>query len=262
MTAGHYRLVHIHTDKPGVPPYTIRVGTSLHSRSEADIRTGHVASGRWISGASRSPPGRPAGWLGHATRPIAQIIDTTARLHPTSLEERLPLRGTGDELDRLSATINGFLGRSTCAVKVLRPRGGPHGSGLGGEYRHREQRGHPRCLRSGFHRQEGAADGRRHPQHLRHQLDPRSARHGDYAENGKQGSSCSKRTPMDMVLWFDDVQMDGLTATVEIQRIRRFKRLRSSPSPQKAMKGDREKALEARAFRLRYEASGSRNCSP
>src|SRR5262249_11170132 len=45
------------------------------------------------------------------TRPIARIINTTARLHPSSLAERLPLRGTGDELDRLSATINGFLDR-------------------------------------------------------------------------------------------------------------------------------------------------------
>jgi heavy metal sensor kinase len=51
-------------------------------------------------------------WLaGRATRPLAEIIDTTARLHPANLEERLQLRGTRDELDRLSQTINGFLDR-------------------------------------------------------------------------------------------------------------------------------------------------------
>lgn len=51
-------------------------------------------------------------WLaGRATRPLSEIMDTTSRLHPTNLEERLPLRGTRDELDRLSATINGFLDR-------------------------------------------------------------------------------------------------------------------------------------------------------
>lgn len=46
-----------------------------------------------------------------ATRPLQRIIATTARLQPRRLNERLPLRGTGDELDQLSATINGMLDR-------------------------------------------------------------------------------------------------------------------------------------------------------
>lgn len=51
-------------------------------------------------------------WLaGRATRPLQTIIDTTQRLNPQSLTERLPIRGTGDELDRVSTTINGFLDR-------------------------------------------------------------------------------------------------------------------------------------------------------
>jgi len=51
-------------------------------------------------------------WLaGRATRPLARIIDTTARLHPSKLDERLQLRGTRDELDRLSLTVNGLLDR-------------------------------------------------------------------------------------------------------------------------------------------------------
>ena len=49
-------------------------------------------------------------WLaGRATRPLAIILQTTARLHPDNLSERLPLRGSGDELDQLSATMNGML---------------------------------------------------------------------------------------------------------------------------------------------------------
>jgi heavy metal sensor kinase len=49
-------------------------------------------------------------WLaGRATRPLATILQTTARLHPDNLSERLPLRGSGDELDQLSATMNGML---------------------------------------------------------------------------------------------------------------------------------------------------------
>jgi heavy metal sensor kinase len=51
-------------------------------------------------------------WLaGRATRPLATILSTTARLHPDNLSERLPLRGSGDELDKLSATLNGMLDR-------------------------------------------------------------------------------------------------------------------------------------------------------
>ncbi len=51
-------------------------------------------------------------WLaGRATRPLGQIIATTARLRPSQLNERLEIRGTGDELDRLSETFNRLLDR-------------------------------------------------------------------------------------------------------------------------------------------------------
>jgi heavy metal sensor kinase len=51
-------------------------------------------------------------WLaGRATRPLNQIIATTASLRPDNPGDRLPLRRTGDELDQLSATINGLLDR-------------------------------------------------------------------------------------------------------------------------------------------------------
>jgi signal transduction histidine kinase len=51
-------------------------------------------------------------WLaGRATRPLATILSTTGRLHPDNLSERLPLRGSGDELDQLSLTLNGMLDR-------------------------------------------------------------------------------------------------------------------------------------------------------
>lgn len=51
-------------------------------------------------------------WLaGRALRPVADIIETASRLRPTLLEERLPDRGTGDELDRLARTINRLLDR-------------------------------------------------------------------------------------------------------------------------------------------------------
>lgn len=51
-------------------------------------------------------------WLaGRATRPLAQIIATTARLRPSQLNDRLEVRGTGDELDQLSTTMNRLLDR-------------------------------------------------------------------------------------------------------------------------------------------------------
>jgi signal transduction histidine kinase len=46
---------------------------------------------------------------GRATRPLARIITTAARLRPSHMEERLPISGAGDELDQLSRTINRFL---------------------------------------------------------------------------------------------------------------------------------------------------------
>jgi two-component system heavy metal sensor histidine kinase CusS len=51
-------------------------------------------------------------WLaGRAIDPLAEIIHTTARLRPTKLDERLVEHRTGDELDQLARTINGFLNR-------------------------------------------------------------------------------------------------------------------------------------------------------
>jgi two-component system, OmpR family, heavy metal sensor histidine kinase CusS len=46
-----------------------------------------------------------------ATRPISHIIAMTAHLQPSAMNERLPIRGTGDEIDRLSQTINELLDR-------------------------------------------------------------------------------------------------------------------------------------------------------
>ena len=49
-------------------------------------------------------------WLAlRATQPIAGILKTAGRLRPTKLGDRLPTRGTDDELDQLSRTINRLL---------------------------------------------------------------------------------------------------------------------------------------------------------
>jgi signal transduction histidine kinase len=48
---------------------------------------------------------------GRATRPLASMMATTARLRPAEMNERLKIRGTNDELDQLALTVNGLLDR-------------------------------------------------------------------------------------------------------------------------------------------------------
>jgi signal transduction histidine kinase len=53
------------------------------------------------------------GWflMRRVTQPLAKMIDATSRFRPAKLYDRLEVRHTGDELDRLAQTINGFLDR-------------------------------------------------------------------------------------------------------------------------------------------------------
>ncbi len=44
-------------------------------------------------------------------RPVRALTETTERIGARSLSERIPLTGTGDELDRLAATLNNMLER-------------------------------------------------------------------------------------------------------------------------------------------------------
>ncbi|QEG21060.1 Sensor kinase CusS [Mariniblastus fucicola] len=41
--------------------------------------------------------------------PVQEIVETTRKLEPSRLEARLPIRGSGDELDQISGEINSFL---------------------------------------------------------------------------------------------------------------------------------------------------------
>jgi heavy metal sensor kinase len=51
-------------------------------------------------------------WMsGRALRPVREITRAAERIEARNLSDRLPLSGTGDELDRLSATLNGMFGR-------------------------------------------------------------------------------------------------------------------------------------------------------
>ncbi|HWA98330.1 MAG TPA: ATP-binding protein [Pirellulales bacterium] len=109
-TIGDFRVTQRDTERIGAARMTVFVGASLEPlRNDVAAITNILLM---IGGAVLLIAPVGGYWLaGRATRPLARIIDTTARLHPTNLEERLHLRGTRDELDRLSVTINGFLDR-------------------------------------------------------------------------------------------------------------------------------------------------------
>jgi heavy metal sensor kinase len=60
-------------------------------------------------------------WLAaRAARTVGAITEAASRMRPAHLDERLPISGTGDELDRLAHTINGLLDRIAEHVKRRR----------------------------------------------------------------------------------------------------------------------------------------------
>jgi heavy metal sensor kinase len=110
QTVGFYRVTHRRFRPEGREEVTAIVGTSLDEIAEDVTRLTQVL----VIAAAILLLMAPLGgfWLaGRVIRPLADIIRRTEGLRPRNLQERLPLRGTGDELDRLSATINGFLDR-------------------------------------------------------------------------------------------------------------------------------------------------------
>ncbi len=110
LTYQHVRIINHRLAAAGAPPWIVRVGVSF-APIEADLNrlTGQIAIIGSI--ASLLAPIGAFFLAGRATQPISTIIDTAQRMQPQSLDERLPSRGTRDELDRLSDTINGLLDR-------------------------------------------------------------------------------------------------------------------------------------------------------
>ena len=107
---GPVRLLETKFEGAHLPPMIVRMGSTRLSLDD------DIALLNWImvlASASILILAPVSGYFlaGRATRPLSWIISTTARLEPKNLEERLPIRGTGDELDQLSLTINGMLDR-------------------------------------------------------------------------------------------------------------------------------------------------------
>jgi signal transduction histidine kinase len=101
----HERLEHKHGDVA-----SIRVGASTEM-IEADVERLDRLVGIAVGAIFVAAP-LCGFWLaGRTLHPIAGIINTASRLRPDRLDERLPNRGTGDELDRLAETVNRLLDR-------------------------------------------------------------------------------------------------------------------------------------------------------
>jgi signal transduction histidine kinase len=118
-TVGEFRLAHrkIGTSLQGVA--TIRVGASLRFVHEDMARIDRMV----ITAAGLVLVIAPATgfWLAsRAVNPLSKITQTAARLRPSHLQERLPIRGTDDELDQLARTVNGFLDRIAAYLQQKR----------------------------------------------------------------------------------------------------------------------------------------------
>ncbi len=60
-------------------------------------------------------------WLAHGiVRPIQEMTETAARISSSQLDEKVPVRGTGDELDQLAETLNAMIARIRTGVRRLR----------------------------------------------------------------------------------------------------------------------------------------------
>jgi signal transduction histidine kinase len=109
-SVGDYRLLFSRLDPPLKEGVAVCVGCSQLSVSRAMATIDRLVVSAGLVVLLISPI---VGNIltGRVIQPLAQMIRTTARLHPGEVSERLPIRGTGDELDSLAKTINGLLDR-------------------------------------------------------------------------------------------------------------------------------------------------------
>ena len=106
-----FRVIRSLLPKPTPDRRWVVVGSSLLISNQDLARIDQLA---FVIGAIALLLAPLGGYLlaAHAIQPIAEQTRTAARLRPTQLNERLPTRGSGDELDRLALTFNALLDRT------------------------------------------------------------------------------------------------------------------------------------------------------
>ena len=97
----------------------ICVGASLSNLEQDIARVDRIVGTSGLSILLLSPL---FGYLlaGRATKDVQEMSATAERLKPAALDERLPIRGTGDEFDRLATTINTLLDRIALYISQKR----------------------------------------------------------------------------------------------------------------------------------------------
>jgi heavy metal sensor kinase len=106
-TADRFRVIRIELPQPA---RTLELGLALaETEATLDKFDGRVAAGGLVFLVLAAL----SGWLlsRQALRPVASSIRSARGLNPESLTARLPLTGSGDELDELAGTINSLLDR-------------------------------------------------------------------------------------------------------------------------------------------------------
>lgn len=118
-TSGDYRVVRHQLPQPIGGIYQIRVAANM-KRIRAD--QGSIDRLVMLAASAVLLAAPLCGYFlaARAARTIGEITSTASRLRPSLLHERLPLSGTGDELDRLADTINGLLDRIAAYLDVKR----------------------------------------------------------------------------------------------------------------------------------------------
>jgi len=105
---GQYRYARTRVDRASGSSYLVRVGTYTTGIDESLAGLIRLLTAVGIVLSLITPV--VAYWLaGRATTPMRSMLRTAERLSPNRLGDRLPVRGTRDELDLLASTINGLL---------------------------------------------------------------------------------------------------------------------------------------------------------
>jgi heavy metal sensor kinase len=99
--------------------YLLQVGTSLQSKEDA--LKGYLESLLWMIPAAILLASAAGWWMaGFALRPVSALAGAAKTISASSLDRRLPLTGSGDELDHLTNVFNDTFGRLEQAMSEMK----------------------------------------------------------------------------------------------------------------------------------------------